>query len=165
MSGITVRAAQSGDYSLISDILAAAFAGTDEANLVQRLRQDKDVVLELVALNDETVIGHILFSRLKVTGAQEFDAVALAPLAVLPACQGQGAGSKLVRTAHAQLAAAGEILSVVLGEPEYYGRFGYERQSAAGFESAHQGDYLQAFAFGDAPRSGKLIYAPAFGAL
>jgi putative acetyltransferase len=165
MNGITVRATRSEDYSLISTILETAFEGTDEANLVRRLRQDKDVVLELVALNDKTVIGHILFSRLKVTGAQDFDAVALAPLAVSPSQQGQGAGSKLVRTAHAQLAAAGEILSVVLGEPEYYRRFGYERQLAAGFDSEYQGEYLQALAFGDAPQSGKLIYAPAFGAL
>ncbi len=165
MNGITVRAAHSDDYPFISDILVTAFAGTDEANLVRRLRHDNDVVLELVALNDKVIIGHILFSRLKLAGAEDFDAVALAPLAVAPAHQGKGAGSKLARIAHEHLAAAGETLSIVLGEPEYYGRFGYEHQRAAGFESPYQGDYLQAYTFGDAPSSGTLIYAPAFGAL
>jgi putative acetyltransferase len=165
MNGITVRAARSEDYSIISTILETAFEGTDEADLVRRLRQDNDVVLELVALNDRITIGHILFSRLKVAGTEDFAAVALAPLAVSPAHQGKGAGSKLVRTAHEQLAAAGETLSVVLCEPEYYGRFGYDRQRAVGFDSQYQGDYLQALSFGDAPSSGTLIYAPAFGAL
>ncbi|PSH68287.1 GNAT family N-acetyltransferase [Phyllobacterium brassicacearum] len=165
MKGITIRAASPEDCPAISDILKAAFQGADEADLVDRLRQDNDVVLELVALKHETIVGHILFSRLKVTATEDSDAVALAPLAVSPDHQEQGIGSELVRSAHEHLASAGETLSVVLGEPEYYGRFGYEHQRASGFFSEYQGEYLQAVAFGDAPSSGTLIYAPAFGAL
>ncbi len=163
MSGIAVRAAESSDFPAITHVLQTAFGGTDEADLVHRLRHDDDVVLELVAEADAIVIGHILFSRLKV--AAEFNAVALAPLAILPAQQGKGVGSELVRAAHKQLVASGETLSVVLGDPEYYGRFGYEHRRAAGFDSQYQGEYLQALAFYEAPASGKLIYAPAFGAL
>ncbi len=54
---------------------------------------------------------------------------------------------------------------MVLGVPDCYGRFGYERERAAGFVSQYQGEYLQATAFGDAPISGTLVYAPAFGGL
>lgn len=165
MNGIAVRAASPEDYLAISDLLNAAFQGPDEGDLVGQLRHDNDVVLELVALKHKTIVGHILFSRLKVADAEDFHAVALAPLAVSPDHQGQGIGSELVRSAHEHLAYAGEKLSVVLGEPDYYGRFGYEHERAAGFVSQYQGEYLQAIAFGDAPISGTLVYAPAFGAL
>ncbi|MBZ9656633.1 GNAT family N-acetyltransferase [Phyllobacterium lublinensis] len=165
MNGVSIRTAVSGDHASISDLLRSAFQGSDEDDLVSRLRQDHDVVLELVALKQEAMVGHILFSRLKVTGTRDFDAVALAPLAVSPDYQGQAIGSELVRSAHEHLAYAGEKLSVVLGEPEYYGRFGYEHRRASGFASQYQGEYLQALAFGDAPSSGTLIYAAAFGVL
>ena len=59
----------------------------------------------------------------------------------------------------------GERLSIVLGEPAYYGRFGYSRARAQGFESVYQGEYLQALAWGDAPRTGRLEYATAFADL
>ncbi len=72
MKGITIRAASPEDYPAISDILKAAFQGADEADLVDRLRQDNDVVLELVALKHETIVGHILFSRLKVADDRGF---------------------------------------------------------------------------------------------
>lgn len=165
MNGIEVHAARSKDYPAISDLLNAAFQGSDEADLVNGLRRDNDVLLELVAVQHEIIVGHILFSRLKLAGTESFDAVALAPLAVAPDHQGQGIGSELVRSAHEHLKNSGEKLSVVLGEPEYYGRLGYQHQRAAGFSSQYQGEYLQAMAFGDAPTSGTLIYAPAFGAL
>lgn len=165
MSGIIIRVAHADDHQAIANILELAFGGTGEAELVDRLRKDNDAVLELAAFKNDIPVGHIMFSRLKVSGTTDTNALALAPLAVLPMHQGEGVGSKLVSVAHEQLAAAGETLSIVLGEPEFYGRFGYEHQRALGFESQYQGEYLQALAFVDAPSSGTLIYAPAFGAL
>ena len=70
----------------------------------------------------------------------------------------------LVREAHVRLKAAGERLAIVLGDPAYYGRFGYSHERAAGFDSAYQGEALQALAWHDAPASGRLDYAAAFGA-
>ena len=98
-------------------------------------------------------------------GGREFPAVALAPLAVDPSFHGTGIGGALIREAHVRLKAAGETLSIVLGDPAYYGRFGYTHARAAGFESAWQGDALQALAWGEAPESGQLAYATAFDAL
>jgi putative acetyltransferase len=94
-----------------------------------------------------------------------FPAVALAPLAVEPRFQRRGIGGALVEEAHRQLRERGEALSVVLGEPAYYGRFGYTHKRAAGFESDYQCDALQALAWGEAPLTGKLAYAPAFAEL
>jgi putative acetyltransferase len=119
-----------------------------------------------VAEEDGQVVGHILFSRLYVRAdGKEFQAVALAPLAVDPSFHGTGIGGALIREAHIRLKAAGERLSIVLGDPAYYGRFGYSRERAAGFESAWQCAALQALAWGEAPESGVLVYASAFEAL
>ena len=63
--------------------------------------------------------------------ARDFPAVALAPLAVEPAFHGSGIGGALIREAHIRLQDAGETLSVVLGDPAYYGRFGYTHARAA----------------------------------
>ena len=160
-----VRQAAEGDRAAIAALLDAAFGGSAESRLVERLRAGGDVVLELVATERDEIVGHVLFSRLKVEDAgPAFDAVALAPLAVSPARQRAGTGSALVEAAHAMLAQAGERLSIVLGDPGYYARFGYGRERAAGFESDYAGPYLQALAWGDAPFSGRLAYAAAFAA-
>jgi putative acetyltransferase len=122
-----------------------------------------DDVLELVAERDGELVGHVLFSRLMVeTRNRSFAAIALAPLAVSPAAQGQGIGAALVEEAHRRLRAAGETLSVVLGDPAYYGRFFYAHERARGFESDYQGEALQALSWGEAPLHGRLVYAPAF---
>lgn len=165
MSDVTVRATDLGDYSEVANLVERAFGNTGEAELIASLRENKDVVLELVASKDGILTGHILFSRVTIVGNKNHDAVALAPLAVLPEFQKQGVGSILIHAAHEKLIAAAETLSLVLGDPAYYGRFGYEHCRAAGFESPYQGEYLQAVAFSDAPSTGVLHYAPAFGAL
>ncbi|TIR57524.1 MAG: N-acetyltransferase, partial [Mesorhizobium sp.] len=94
-----------------------------------------------------------------------FAAVALAPLAVEPSFHGTGIGGALIREAHVRLKEAGEALAVVLGDPAYYGRFGYTHARAEKFESEYQGEALQALAWGDAPEAGRLLYASAFTAL
>ncbi len=166
MSGYAIRAATRGDRAAIRDLLTLAFEGPVEAELVDRLVAGGHVVLELVAERDGAVIGHVLFSRLTVdlqtTG---FDAVALAPLAVSAANRREGVGAALVETAHRQLREAGEVLSVVLGDPAYYGRFGYAHARAAGFASDYQCEALQALAWGVAPATGRLVYAAPFAEL
>lgn len=166
MSTFTIRLAIADDRAGIHAVEEQAFGQKLEADLVDRLVADGDAVLELVAERDGELIGHVLFSRLTVRGqAGDFAAVALAPLAVAPAAQRAGIGGALVRAAHERLAAAGESLSVVLGDPAYYGRFGYERRRAEGFDSDYQGEALQALAWSEAPTSGRLIYAAAFADL
>lgn len=167
MNAPLLRPVASADHAAIGALLDAAFAGSDESRLVDGLRRDGDVVLELAAVAQGVITGHILFSRLRVMDdeGETFDAVALAPLAVSPAAQRTGFGRALVERAHAALAEAGEALSIVMGDPAYYGRFGYTVARAAGFESDYAGPYLQALALGPAPEAGRLVYAPAFAGL
>ena len=163
MSMISIRKATPRDRDAIRLVEEHAFGQQAEAGLVDAIISAGDDVLELVAEEEGAVVGHILFSRLQVEdGTARHPAVALAPLAVEPGFHGTGIGGALIRAAHARLKEAGETLAVVLGDPAYYGRFGYDRGRAAGFDSAYQGDALQALAWGDAPETGRLVYAPAF---
>ena len=165
MSMVSIRSAQPRDREAIRMVEEHAFGQAAEAGLADALVAGGDAVVELVAEEDGQVVGHILFSRLHVVeGRTRFPAVALAPLAVEPSFHGTGIGGALVREAHVRLKAAGERLAIVLGDPAYYGRFGYSHERAAGFDSAYQGEALQALAWHDAPASGRLDYAAAFGA-
>jgi putative acetyltransferase len=166
MSMMSIRAATPRDREAIRLVEEHAFGQQAEAGLADALVTGGDAVAELVAEEDGQVVGHILFSRLLVQhGGKSFEAVALAPLAVEPSFHGTGIGGALIREAHIRLKGAGETLSVVLGDPAYYGRFGYSRARAENFESAYQGASLQALSWGDAPEKGRLIYASAFAAL
>jgi putative acetyltransferase len=160
-----IRLEEPGDANGVRDLLEACFPGFGEANLVERLRNDGDIVLSLVAEDEGVVIGYIAFSRLKVQDDAAFDAVALAPLAVYTEYQQQGVSVRLVRESHTYLAYMGESLSVVLGEPTYYGRFGYSHRRAAHFASEYQSPYLMAISFGAAPWEGRLVYPAAFSIL
>jgi len=152
------------DISAIHAVVAAAFNQNDEADLVDRLRDDGDLVLSLVARSGDKIIGHIGFSRLFVeTATGEFVAVALAPVSVLPDWQKKGVGSALINAGHARLIETGEQLSIVLGEPAYYGKFGYSADRAGQFDCDWSGPYLQALSWSDeAPSRGRLRYASAF---
>jgi putative acetyltransferase len=163
MSMMSIRTATARDREAIRLVEEHAFGQNTEAGLVDALVRNGDAVLELVAVEDGHVVGHILFSRLYVEqGGKRFPAVALAPLAVEPSFHGTGIGGALVREAHVRLKQAGEKLSIVVGDPPYYGRFGYAHERAQQFESDYQCEALQAVAWSEAPESGRLVYAPAF---
>ena len=164
MSMISIRTATPRDREAIRLVEEHAFGQQTEAGLVDALVANGDAVVELVADEDGHVVGHILFSRLFVAqGGKNFPAVALAPLAVEPSFHGSGIGGALIREAHVRLKQAGEKLALVLGEPAYYGRFGYAHQRAMKFESDYQCEALQAVAWQEAPETGRLVYASAFG--
>ncbi|MBB6469727.1 putative acetyltransferase [Aminobacter lissarensis] len=164
MSMMSIRAATPRDREAIRLVEEHAFGQQAEAGLVDALVAEGDAIVELVAEEDGDVVGHILFSRLYIqNGGKTVPAVALAPLAVEPGFHGTGIGGALIREAHIRLKDAGETLAVVLGDPAYYGRFGYSHERAAKFESDYQCDALQALAWGDAPETGRLVYASAFG--
>jgi putative acetyltransferase len=94
-------------------------------------------------------------------------ALGLGPLAVIPGCQGEGVGSTLMKAAVAEARASGVEIIFLLGDPEYYGRFGFTVGAAAAFESPYAGPYFQALALVDLPplSSGIADYAAAFAEL
>jgi putative acetyltransferase len=144
-SNISIRLRASTDDTAIADLLKAAFRGPDEAALVERLRKDGDMVAEFVALDLGEVVGHIAFSRLEVQSASVvLRAVALAPLAVVPARQRRAIGDALTRHALDRLRDEGEDLAVVLGHPAYYPRFGFSSLLAKLLEAPYSGEAFMA---------------------
>jgi putative acetyltransferase len=133
--GHLIRPARSSDHPAIAELLDAAFAGTDEAGLVERLRAGGHDEIELVAEEQGQILGHILFSAMQAP----FRALALAPLAVAPARQRQGTGAALVHAGHRLAREDGWQGIFVLGDPAYYRRFGYSPEAAKPFSSRYSG--------------------------
>ena len=125
------RPEASDDLRAIREVNLAAFPTATEADMVDALRASRAWVegLSTVAQDAEgTVVAHALLTRCHVDGAP---ALALAPCAVLPAVQRQGAGSAAIRAGLESARAMGENLVLVLGHAEYYPRFGFA--PASGF--------------------------------
>jgi putative acetyltransferase len=130
------RANSSQDRSAIHSIHEAAFGRPDEAGLVDSLREEGAILLSLIAEVEQGIVGHILFSRMWIeTGDGPVSAVALAPVAVLPEHQRHGIGAQLIRHGLDSLRERGERIVIVLGEPEYYTRFGFSPEKARALQS------------------------------
>jgi putative acetyltransferase len=167
MSALTVliRPEADADRAALHALHRAAFGGVVEAGLVDTLRSEGAVVLSLVAEEEGRVAGHVLHSRLTLdpphTGVS-----ALAPVAVAPERQSHGIGTRLIEEAHRMLAARGEKIVFVLGDPAYYGRFGFSAAAAKPFRTPYDGEYMQALSLApDAPKSGTVRYPAAFATL
>jgi putative acetyltransferase len=167
MTGLSIVDERPCDEPAIAALNRAAFGGDDEARIVDALRANGGVVLSLVALVADEVVGHIVFSPVSIDGAPD-RAIGLAPMAVLPEHQRRGVGTALVREGLARLTAAGHGAVVVLGHPDYYPRFGFERASRfllrCAFEcpdEAFMAMELRAGALGQQP--GVVRYRPEFG--
>lgn len=103
-----------------------AFKRDGEAQLVDRLRARGMVTLSLVALKDGEVVGHVLFSPVRlVNGEDSFDLIGLGPVAVDPEHQREGIGSRLINAGLEEIRQAGHAAVVVLGDPAFYERFGF----------------------------------------
>lgn len=162
----TIRDSAPADRAAIDVLVADAFGGPLEAALVGRLVEGGYAVVELVADLHGAIVGHVLFSRLQIDGdGAAFPAIALAPLAVATTYRQRGIAAAMIEAGHERLAQAGERLSVVLGEPHYYSRFGYDRGRAIGFDSPYQCEALQALSWGTAPQTGRLVYPAPFAEL
>jgi putative acetyltransferase len=165
---VRIRPATPADTPGIEAVHIAAFPSDAEARLVSRLAADGDVVLSLVADREGEIVGHVLFSAMDVTaGGKALPSAALAPIAVSPARQAAGIGSALVDHGLADLAEQGVAWVFVLGEPDFYEQFGFDRGLGARFASPHAGDYWMALALDGraAPRAGEARHARAFAAL
>lgn len=123
---IAIRREQSADYQATEALALAAFdPDTRVAELVRRLRASNSLIseLNLVAQVEGIVVGHIMFSRARITSGH--DLALLSPLGVLPAYQRQHIGSALMQHALAWLEASSYPVVVLEGVPSYYPRFGF----------------------------------------
>ncbi|MFQ6574648.1 GNAT family N-acetyltransferase [Pseudomonas sp. UM16] len=164
---LTIRNEQAADIDAISALTAAAFEHAEHSShteqfIVNALRRSGQLSVSLVAVHNNEIIGHVAISPVTVSsGATGW--FGLGPISVRPDRQGQGVGSALMEAALAELRRLGGVGCVVLGEPGYYGRFGFKAEPGLELPGVPQ-EYFQAVSFGDEMPSGTVKYHAAFEA-
>lgn len=123
-AGIDLRESLPADLAALEKLYPAAFPAEDLLPLVRDLLAGRGDVLSLVACRDRDLVGHVAFTLCPLAGRREMIAL-LAPLAVAPAWQKRGIGSALVRAGLERLKHTDVAMVLVLGDPDYYGRFGF----------------------------------------
>jgi putative acetyltransferase len=141
VGAVLIRDERPQDADGIHRIHVEAFGGDVEARLVDLLRAAGRSVVSLVAQdpqNPDSLAGHILFSPVTIDGVPPgFRALGLAPVGVTTDCQRQGIGSRLIREGLERCTRDGYDAVVVLGDPQYYSRFGFERASRYGLANEY----------------------------
>jgi putative acetyltransferase len=133
----TVRREMPEDASGIRLLVTESFPTPAEARLVDALRDAGRLTISCVALVGIRIVGHVAFSP--VTATKLFAGVGLAPLSVAADHRRRGIGAALVRHGLAECAAAGWAWCVVLGDPAYYGRFGFRPAARFGLADEYGG--------------------------
>jgi len=125
------------------------------------------VLLSLVAELEGRIVGHVLFSRVEIeTSSALVPAVALAPVAVLPDSQRRGIGATLIRAGLDALREADETIAIVLGDPDYYARYGFSAEAARSIASPFRPEHFMALALREGSLDdvrGRVVYPAAFG--
>lgn len=156
-----------GDAAAIDALLRVVFAGDDEAALVDRLRASNELVVSLIVEEDGRIVGHAGFSRAAIEADGERLTVAwLAPVAVAAEQQAKGLGSAMIEEGLRRCGAQGFVYAVVVGNPDYYSRFGFG--PAPELKSRWAGDALMAAPLDAARRgapAGTLVAPQAFAEL
>ena len=117
---VEIRNEEEKHIDAVREIVRAAFPTEAESKLVDALRANGKAVISLVAVSDEKVLGHILFSPVSTTPPDGARGLGLAPVAVHPEAQSQGIGSQLIREGLRLCKELGFDYCVVLGGPIYY---------------------------------------------
>ncbi len=130
-----IRTATDSDRDSIIELYLRTFPDNEKA-IVSKLAIDlldertTPETLSLVVETDGAVVGHIAFSPVKIVNNDHLLGYTLAPLAVLPEYQKQGIGTQLVESGKKSLLETGTHILFVYGDPDYYGRFGFNAEEA-----------------------------------
>lgn len=162
-----IRDERPDDIPAISTITREAFrdhpdGGLAEARIVEALRDDRALAVSLVAEVDRRVVGHIGFSPVNISDGS-IDWFGLGPLSVDPGMQGRGIGSLLVRAGLERLRSMGAQGCVVLGDVDFYGRFGFADDMDLILQGLPQ-TFFHAILFDGEAAHGRVEFHPVFGA-
>lgn len=125
---IEIRKELLQDYEAVYTIHELAFKQANEAKLVNSLRESDAFIpeLSLVAMTDQIISGHILFTKIRIRGGSAIhESLALAPVSVHPDHQHKGVGSALIRAGLQKALELGYDSVIVLGHAHYYPKFGF----------------------------------------
>ena len=133
---IRIRKEEPQDIEAVHEVNVRAFGGRLEADLVVTLRNNRIDLLSLVAVKENEIVGHILFSPVTIENAdRNVQGMGLGPVSVPPEHQRQGIGSNLIRSGITTLNEHLCPFVTVLGHADYYPRFGFEPASRHGIRS------------------------------
>ncbi|HAT72277.1 MAG TPA: GNAT family N-acetyltransferase [Elusimicrobia bacterium] len=134
---LVIRAEAAGDVHAVRKLNKKAFKGNSESKLVDAIREADYFIpgLSIVAEKGGKIVGHILFSPIKIKDAAgSTPALSLAPMAVLPEYQNQGIGTALVKYGLDECRKSGYKIVVVVGHAGYYPRFGFVKAGGKGLK-------------------------------
>ena len=168
---LVIRTEQKEDYAQVYHVIIEAFKSAkhsdgNEQDLVVKLRKSQSFVpeLSLVAIVENKIVGHILFTKAMINTTE---VLVLAPLSVLPEFQKQGIGQALIQEGHKIAQNLGYNYSIVLGDFSYYSKAGYVPASQYGivppFDVADENFMAISFDNNPQPLNGVIKYDDAFG--
>ncbi|ENX02739.1 hypothetical protein F900_01187 [Acinetobacter modestus] len=164
---ILIRDEQNTDIQAIFDLTQKAFNDVEHSShteqfIVNALRESKQLTVSLVVETQGKVIGHIAFSPVSISDGTT-NWYGLGPISVIPEYQGKGIGSKLMKESLNRIKALNAKGCVLLGDPNYYGKFGFKADARFILEGV-PAEYFQILPFTDHIPSGYVIYSNAFNA-
>ncbi|MBA4012647.1 MAG: GNAT family N-acetyltransferase [Phenylobacterium sp.] len=137
------------------------FSDGDEARVIDALREAGALAISLVAVDvDGEVVGHIAFSPVRIDG-RPGDWYGLGPVSVAPGLQRRGVGSALILQGLDRLRELQAGGCVLLGDPNYYSRFGFVSDPALTYQGKPN-RYFQRLVLGTSGRTGDVSFHPAF---
>src|SRR5689334_17084617 len=136
---IRIRLEEPADVAAIRELNEMVFGQSAEADLVDALRGAGKITLSLMALENDVIVGYVVFSPVAIETAQaKQPTLALAPLAVTPLLQRRGIGSQLVQTGIEQCRRLGHERVIVVGHQQYYRRFNFVRADKFGLRCEYE---------------------------
>jgi len=162
-----VRDEKTGDETVVREVIAEAFkpvpySGQTEAAIYDALREAGAMIVSLVAEEDGEIVGHIAFSHVTIGDAGE-GWLGVGPVAVRPDKQGRGVGRALVEAGLARARSLGVAGAVLVGEPAFYGRFGFAGRPGLTHEGVPD-QFVMGISFGAETPRGMIRFHPAFAA-
>jgi len=132
-----IRVEEEHDKDPVYSVNRSAFETQSEAELVDAIRKHAKPIVSLIAEEKGTLVGHIMFSPVSLSGHPDFKLMGLAPMAVVAEYQRKGVGSNLIREGLKKCRLLGFQAVVVLGHPAYYPRFGFRPSYRYGIDSEY----------------------------
>ena len=162
-----IRSETPEDIAAISEVTIAAFSDDPisqhtEQFIINALRRAGVLTISLVAEIDEKIVGHIAFSPIGISDGST-DWYGLGPVSVLPELQKQGIGTALILKGISMLKEMGGQGCALVGDPNYYKRFGFKNNADLFYEGVPQEVFL-VLPFGGNTAKGRVEFHGGFRA-